>query len=191
MKIITVSREFGSGGRELGKRLADELNIAYYDKEIIAKIAEKLQMDANYIDHMLERSYTQHYPYTFCRSLAFVPKATSVHADLLVEQTKLIRELAAKEDCVIVGRGAKALLQEQKPFNIFVYADIAARLARCRERAPEDEQFSDWELEQRIKRVDRDRASTYELISGRLWGDRRGYHLCVNTTSLEIKTFVP
>lgn len=72
MRIITISREFGSGGRELGKRLADELGIAYYDKEILAKIAENVRMNEHYIDRVLERSYTVQYPYTFRRSFLIV-----------------------------------------------------------------------------------------------------------------------
>lgn len=72
MRIITISREFGSGGRELGKRLADELGIAYYDKEILAKNAENVRMNEHYIDRVLERSYTVQYPYTFRRSFLIV-----------------------------------------------------------------------------------------------------------------------
>lgn len=191
MRMITISREFGSGGRELGKRLADELGIAYYDKEILAKIAENVKMDEHYIDQVLERSYTVHYPYTFRRSFALISPIWDQQPKLLTEQAKVIRELAHKEDCVIVGRGANALLREQEPFNMFVYADMAAKQTRCRERAAEDEQLSDWELEQRIRQIDKVRASTYELISGRHWGDKKEYHLCINTTGLELKAVVP
>lgn len=176
MRIITISREFGSGGRELGKRLVDELGIAYYDKEILAKIAENVRMDEHYIDRVLERSYTVQYPYTFRRSFAMFPLIQNQRPNLLAEQAKVIRDLALKEDCVIVGRGANALLREQKPFNIFVYADMEARRTRCRERAAEDEQFSDRELEQKIRQMDKARASTYELISGHSWGDKKEYH---------------
>lgn len=191
MRIVTVSREFGSGGRELGKRLADQLNVAYYDKEIIGKIAEKVQMDAHYIENVLERGYTQHYPYTFRRSFAFAPKPPNAYSTLLAEQAKIIRELAAKEDCVIVGRGANILLQKEKPFNLFVYADMPAKIARCRERASEHEHLSDRKLEQMIRKIDKDRASAYSLISGRVWGDRTGYHLCLNTTNMPIPMIVP
>lgn len=191
MRIITISREFGSGGRELGKRLADELGTAYYDKEILAKIAERVRMDEHYIDQVLERSYTVQYPYTFQRSFTMFPPILNQRPNLLAEQAKVIRDLANKEDCVIVGRGANALLREQKPFNIFVYADMEAKRTRCRERAAEDEQFSDRELEQKIRQIDKARASTYELISGCLWGDKKEYHLCINTTDLELKAVVP
>lgn len=191
MRIITISREFGSGGRELGKRLADELGIAYYDKEILAKIAEQVRMDERYIDQVLERGVTVQYPYTFRRSFTMPPPLRDQRPNLLAEQAKVIRELAHKADCVIVGRGANALLREQTPFNMFVYADMDAKRTRCRERAAEDEQFSDRELEQKIRQIDRARAATYELISGRPWGDKQEYHLCINTTGVELKTVVP
>ncbi len=191
MKIITISREFGSGGRELGKRLADELGITYYDKEILAKIAEQVRMDERYIDQVLERGVAVQYPYTFRRSFTILPPIQDQRPNLLAEQAKIIRELAGKEDCVIVGRGANALLREKKPFNIFVYADMTAKRTRCRERAAEDEQFSDRELEQKIRQIDRARAATYELLSGRPWGDKKEYHLCINTTGAELKAVVP
>lgn len=190
MNIITISREFGSGGRELGKRLADELNIAYYDKEIIGMIGEKLALDETYIANVLERGLTRQYPYTFRRTFSFT-QPQNPYASLLAEQSRIVRELAAKEDCVIVGRGADVLLKEQRPFNIFVYADMEAKLARCRERAGEDERLSDRGLEKRIRQVDQNRASGYGLISGRHWGERGNYHLCVNTTGLSVPAIVP
>lgn len=117
MKIITVSREFGSGGREIGKRLADRLGVAYYDKEIISAIADKLKLDENYIENKLEQNFTINYPYTFRRSFSMAYDAPNQTAKLLLEQHKIIRSLAEKEDCVIVGRGADAVLCDKKPFN--------------------------------------------------------------------------
>lgn len=191
MRIITVSREFGSGGRELGKRMADVLGVAYYDKEIIAKIAERVKMDEGYIERVLDRSYTAQYPYTFRRSFAMMPPIYHRQPNLFAEQAKIIRELAEKEDCVIVGRAADVLLWEKKPFNIFVYADMTAKLERCRERASEQEQLTDREMVQMAKRIDKDRASNYALIADHAWGDKRAYHLCVNTAGVKIPELVP
>lgn len=106
MKIITISREFGSGGRELGKRLADELGFAYYDKEIISKVAENIEMDEHYIEKVLDRGFTANYPYTFRRSLTVQVYAKNQAAGILAEQHKVIRLLAEKGDAVIVGRNA-------------------------------------------------------------------------------------
>lgn len=96
MKIITVSREFGSGGREIGKRLADRLGVAYYDKEIISAIADKLKLDENYIENKLEQNFTINYPYTFRRSFSMAYDAPNQTAKLLLEQHKIIRSLAEK-----------------------------------------------------------------------------------------------
>ncbi len=186
-KIITVSREFGSGGRELGKRLADELGVAYYDREILGAIAKECSMDEKYVEAVLDRGFTASYPYTFRRSFAILPGGANQSAKLLAEQHKIIRSLAEKGDCVIVGRSADVILEENRPLKLFVYADMAAKLQRCRERAPEDEDLSDKELERKIRQIDKGRAATHGVVGDYPWGDRRGYHLCVNTTGLDIK----
>ena len=191
MKTITVSREFGSGGRELGKRLADVLGVAYYDKEIISKIAENLKLDEQYIENHLERDFTVNFPYTFRCSFSTPFYAMNQVVDMLVEQHKIIRTLAKREDCVIVGRGADAVLHDMGPYNIFVYADMAAKKERCRNRASPGETLSERELERRIRQIDKARAASYDLVSGYPWGDKRAYHLCVNTTGLDIHQIVP
>ncbi|MDR1664794.1 MAG: cytidylate kinase-like family protein [Clostridiales bacterium] len=191
MNIITVSREFGSGGREIGKRLADALNIAYLDREIVSAIAEKSSLDESYVDRNIESGLFKMYPVTFSRTFTYMPVIIRGTPDLLAQQHKVIKELAAKGDCVIVGRGADEILREYRPFKVFVYADMPAKLERCRKRAAEDEKLSDRELEKSIKQIDKARADNHNLISSFRWGDKSGYHLCVNTTGIEIKSVVP
>ena len=106
MGIITISREFGSGGREIGKRLADEMGYAYYDKEIVTAIAEKHELDEHYVAYALEGSMFRNYPVHFGRTFSYTPTLVSNDTKLFVEQNKLLRELAAKGNCVIVGRAA-------------------------------------------------------------------------------------
>lgn len=191
MSIITVSREFGSGGREVGKRLADALGYVYYDREIVTAIAQKTQLDEGYVASALEggifRGIPVHFGRTFSYSAAFMSGTTN----LFVEQHKIIRELAARGNCVIVGRAADAILEEFHPFNLFVYADMDAKVKRCMERAPEGEQLSEREMIRHIKKVDAERAKYYEMFSDTRWGAKEGYHLCVNTTGANIKTLVP
>ena len=133
MRIITVSREFGSGGREVGKRLADELGIAYYDREIVETIAERCSLDKTYVAHALERSVSHTFPLHFGHTFSHLtaPVMTGGSMNLLAEQTKLIKELAAKGDCVIVGRAADVVLADLSPFNLFVYADMKYKVERC------------------------------------------------------------
>lgn len=191
MNIVTVSREFGSGGREVGKRLADELGFDYYDREIISAIAQEANMDAGYVEHVLENSLHYSYPITFSHTLSLNCFINSSAPQLLGIQHKILRSLADKGNCVIVGRSADAILEMYKPFRVFVYADMEAKLARCRQRASADEQLSDRELERKIRQIDKNRADNHDLIASSRWGDRAGYDLCVNTTNISIKEIVP
>ena len=191
MGIITISREFGSGGRELGKRLADELGYAYYDKEIVNAIAEKHQLDEHYVSYALEGGTFRNFPVHFGRTFSYSPTLMANETKLFAEQNKLIREIAAEGNCIIVGRAADVILREFRPFNLFVYADMQSKLERCQERAGENEHLSGREMEKRIRKIDADRKKYHGMISDIPWGDRRGYHLCVNTTDREIKTLVP
>ncbi len=191
MKIITVSREFGSGGREIAKRLSDELGIAYYDREILTAISEKCLLDEKYVEEMLNKRLITNYPISFSHTFSYVPMLESSITNILSQQHKIIRELAEKENCIIVGRCADVILEEYKPFKIFVYADMEAKVERCISRAGEGENLSKRETEKRIKQIDKARASYHNAISDYPWGDKRGYNLCVNTTDLDIKGIVP
>lgn len=190
MRIITISREFGSGGRELGKRLAEKLGFAYYDKEILSMISERMQMDEGYIEKELNKSITISYPYTIRRSFYQTPSQISQVPKLLAEQNKIIHFLAEKEDCIIVGRGADAILREYNPFSIFVYADQESKVARCRKRASEDERLSENELKRKMKQIDKSRAATYALVSEYSWGDKKAYQLCINTSGIMLPQMV-
>lgn len=191
MSIITVSREFGSGGREVGKRLADALGYAYYDREIVSAIARKTSLDERYVASALEGGLFRSVPIHFGRTFSYSPALMTNTAQLYVEQHRVIRELAEKGNCVIVGRAADAVLRDHEPFNLFVYADMLSKLERCRERAVGDEKLSERELVRSIKKVDAERAKYYEMFSDTRWGQKEGYHLCVNTTGREIKSMIP
>lgn len=192
MRIITVSREFGSGGRELGKRLADELNIAYYDKEIVTEIAKRCALDEKYVSATLEKSFLHSFPLHFGHSFAYIatPTVPNMSLNILTEQTKLIKELAEKGDCVIVGRASDIILSAYNPFKLFVYADMEAKIDRCIGRAPEGEEMTRRETEKMIKKIDTERKKVHSLISDVEWGDKKHYHLCVNTSGMEIKSLV-
>lgn len=191
MRIITISREFGSGGREIGKRLAELLGMAYYDKEIVAEIARKSALDEGYVAGVLEKGSSASIPITVGRTFAFPAYQMQNTVNIHVAQQKIIKELAGRGDCVIMGQNASILLREHNPFNIFVYADMESRMNRCRERTPEGECLTDKELKKRIKQVDAGRAKSRELLSELKWGQKEAYHLCVNTTDTEIKTLAP
>ena len=136
MNIITISREFGSGGRELGKRLADIKGYDYYDSEIIAAVAKKSGMDEAYIENTLSNHGWRNQAITFRGTLASSAYVESSKVQLLLEQKEVITGIAQMgKDCVIVGRNADVILREYEPINIFVCASAEAKPKRCRERA--------------------------------------------------------
>lgn len=189
-KLITIGRVFGSGGREIGRRIAEKLQIAYYDQEIVTEIAKRTKHSEEYVERITEdRPYmaypihagmsfhTAYYAYTeFDRSLT-----------VFAEQHNIIKELADKSDCIIVGRCADYILKEKDPFRIFVYADAESKLKRCRERSPEDENLSDSKIRRNMRSIDKGRARYYNYFSQQKWGARENYDLLINTAGKDVK----
>ena len=187
-KIITIGREFGSGGREIGRRLSENLGFAYYDQEIISEIAKRTSLSEKYVEAIVEQHSLFSFPIHIGRS--FYPVADPALDQMLKiyqEQTRIILEMARKSDCVIVGRCADFILKEENPFRIFVYADVESKLRRCRTKGPAQENLSDRELKQKMSGIDKNRANYYELLTGRSWGNKLNYDLCINTSGLDIK----
>lgn len=192
MNVITISREFGSGGRELGKRLADLLGYDYYDSEIIALVAKESGLDPDYVEHTLTNHSWKDQVITFRGTLASAGYAQSAQVNLLLQQKKVIEDIAALgRDCVIVGRNADVILEVCRPFNVFVCASQEAKLRRCLERAKPEEGLTEKNLPRRMREIDGQRARTRQMLTGSLWGRRDGYHLTVNTTGWQIKELVP
>ncbi|HIU15390.1 MAG TPA: cytidylate kinase-like family protein [Candidatus Ventricola intestinavium] len=191
-KIITIGREFGSGGRELGRRLSQELQIAYYDQEIVTEIARRTELSERYIREIEEHQPLLSFPIHVGRS--FYPAPNPVwdqRMSVYQEQSSIIREMAEKSDCVIVGRCADHVLRDMAPLRIFVYADMESKIRRCREKAPEGEKLTDKELRQQITAIDKRRAKYYEFFTGKAWSDRLNYDLCINTTQRVIRDMAP
>lgn len=187
MNIITISREFGSGGREPGKRLADITGYDYYDSEIIAAVAKKSGMDEAYIENTLSNHGWRNQAITFRGTLAS-SAYTEASRVQLPERKEAISGIAQMgKNCVIVGRNADVILREYEPINIFVCASAEAKPKRCTERASAGENLSEKELLRRMKRTDSVRRQTRELMTGSQWGQRDAYQLIVNTTQWEIK----
>ena len=190
-RIITIGREFGSGGREVGKRLSDKLGIAYYDNEIITEIAKRTKLAEGYVQHVMENSPSTLIPITIGRTFYMgVDPVMEQNNAIYREQSRLIQELAEKSDCVIVGRSADYILRDKNSLRLFIYARMGARMERCRKRAPEQEHFTDKELKRHIQDVDRRRAKYYQFFTGQTWGDKLNYDLCVNTSGADIPEVV-
>ena len=190
-KIITISREFSSGGRELGKRLADALGIPCYDHQIIEMVAERQGLDKTHVANLSEQDVYIFYPNTIGRGFINSSLTVLPSMQIAAEESKLIKELAEKGDCIIVGRAADIILKDYNPLNIFVYADMESKLARCKAYATETENLTDRQLMRKIKRIDKKRAAYRTLFTDKKWGHRESYDLCINTTGKEIKKLIP
>lgn len=186
--VITVSREFGSGGRELGKRLADVLGLRYVDKEIVTKISEESGVSEDYVKSILDGGVKKSFNITFSRSFAYM--ATSIAPAILAQHHKTVKEIAQDGNCVIVGSYGEAALKDMPHFRIFVYADTDHKVKRCLDHAREGESLNPKDMEKKILQIDKLRAKDHEFISDRRWGEKSGYDLCVNTTGKEIKDIV-
>lgn len=195
MRIITLSRQFGSGGRELGKRLADALGWDYYDKEILQTLAADHGLDADYVRKTLANHGWHNIQLTYRSSFSHLLYNPGIETQLLVRQREIIRQIAeVGNDCVIVGRDADVILQDYRPFRIYVCADMDARLRRClafEEKKPEPERLSEKEIRRNIRRIDRNRARTREVLTGKAHGDASAFDLTVNAGSREIKKLTP
>lgn len=190
-KIITISREFGSGGRELGKRLAETLGVAYYDREIITAIAKRSNLAEEYVESVSEKGIGTSYPFTFGRTFSLHAGTNPVQMTVLIEQHKIMRELAQKGDCIVVGRCGDVVLKDYHPLNLFIYADMDSKLKRCLSRQSPDEQLTAAALKKQIAKVDRQRAKYREVITPVKWGDKSAYHLCLNTSGFSVKALIP
>ena len=178
-RIITIGREFGAGGSDLGRRLARELGISYYDRDIILRTAKA----SAHLSPEQVRQWDERVP----REFGFTQSVFNCYSRPLSEelwnaQVKAIRELANKESCVIVGRNADYILKEYDHcLRVFVHADRSWRLLRIRKEMP-DVPLS--VLESDMDTADRARRAYCEKMTGRTYGDSRNYDLTLCISSL-------
>ena len=183
-KVITVSREFGSGGRELGKRLADTLGYAYYDKEILEEIAKQTQTSEWYVERMLEGVLAPHVPLHYGRSFSYYSPITHQAVKMLVEERNVIRLLAAKGNCVIVGRCADYILKDRGDcLHVFVHAPLKDRAERIVRLYGETSE----KPEKRLMDKDKKRSVNYRYYTDREWGLSQNYHLCLDSSEFGIE----
>lgn len=178
-RIITISREFGSGGRTIGRKVAEKLGIPCYDAELIQKIAQESGFDADYIREA--REYT---PGGFLSSALSNRSFGPTNEDYLWKiQYNVISDLAEKGSCVIVGRCADYILKDKADcLMVFIHADMAFRANRIvsvygqREESPEE----------RLKDKDKRRAAYHRFYTNMKWGQAKNYHLCLDSGVLGI-----
>ena len=190
MRIITISRQFGSGGRELGKRLADRLGWDYYDKEIIDALAAAHGYEPEYVRRALSDHGWRNVQLTYRNSFSHLLYDPGRKTELLVREREVLRGIAELgNDCIIIGRDADVILEDYHPFRIYVCAELQARLDRCRRHEmnrPEAQRLSEKQILRNIRRIDKNRAVTREILTGKGRDDCTTFDLTVNTTGWEI-----
>lgn len=187
--IITISREFGSGGREIGKLLADSLNIDFYDKELLeiasrkSGICEELfvKHDENYTNSFLYSLVMGSYP---VGSDGRINTELPLNQKIFLAQFDVIRQLAEKGPCVIVGRCADYVLRNQdNVINFFISGDMLHKKRRILERYDIEKN----KAEDFIRKTDKRRANYYNYYTDRKWGEAKNYDLCINSSKTGIE----
>lgn len=178
-KIITISREFGSGGRFIGEQIAKKLGICYYDKNIIEQIAKKSGLSPKFIEEKAELS-----PGKGLFSYAFTGRdlsGKSIEDIVYEEQRKVILSIAEKEDCVIIGRNADYILKDrQDVFNVFIHGNLPEKTERiCRLYNVREQ-----EAVKMMHDVDKRRSANYNFYTEQKWGMARNYALSLNSSEL-------
>ena len=175
--VITIGRQYGSGGSELGQILADKLGYAFYDKEIIEMTAGTTGYSSNYVGEHQE-SLTNSLLYDLVNHMYTFPETEAPKDKIFEAQSKVIREIADKGHCVIVGRCADQILKNRTDcLNVFLHAPLKNRI----ERVMSKRNLSEKEAKNLILREERRRADNYHYYTRQIWGASANYHLSVDT----------
>jgi cytidylate kinase len=178
-KIVTISREFGSGGRFIGETLAKELGFSYYDKNIIAQVAEKTGFSEKYIEERGEYA-----PKKNIFSYAFIGRdvqGSSIDDYIYQTQRQIICDIAGKENCVIVGRCADYILRTRNDvLNVFIYGNEEEKCARIMKLYEKNKS----EALAMMKDTDKKRSIHYSYYTDKVWGKYNNYMLCLNSSVL-------
>ena len=171
--VITISREYGTGGHDIGKRLAALLNVPFYDSEIVKMTAQQHNLDEDRLNEMENQSKN---PLPF--GLGGFGAVADSDDRMFILQSQTILELAQKP-CVIVGRCADYVLQDNpNRYSIFLYSSLKARMENIKKFHPEQNPATE------TVKMDRRRAAYYKYHTGQEWGQPSNYHLCMDTSTL-------
>ena len=183
--VITIGRQYGSGGREIGRRLAKELDIPYYDKELLVEASKQSGICEELFENHDEKP-TKSFLYSLMTGVQTHDGAAPMYLDMplnhrmFLAQFDAIRKLAGEGPCVVVGRCADYVLRDQKNvINVFLKADMEHRRERAIERGAEPQK-----AEETVRKNDKDRAAYYNYYATSTWGDVNNYDLCVDTGKL-------
>ena len=189
--IITIGRQYGSGGNEIGRKLAEELGIDFYDKNILRMNSDESGIKESYF-HLADEKAGSRLLYRIVSGMTPEMREPSFGSDLISAdnlfrfQSEVIRKLAEEQSCVIVGRCADYVLEDADDIElvrVFIYADMDARIRRVREK----ELYTPEDVRKNVKRIDKERRNYYRYYTGRGWSDPENYDLLINTSTTGIK----
>lgn len=180
-KIITISREFGSGGKYIGEQVADKLEIPFYDKSIIEKIAKETGLVEEYIERFSEYAPRKNiFAYSF---VARDSNGKSIEDYIMSIQRKVILDIAKEGPCVIVGRSADYILKDDYDvINVFIYGEKNEKLKRIMDLKKLDERSALKLMEE----TDKKRSINYKYYTDNKWGDRKNYTAMLNSTQIGV-----
>ena len=187
MRVITLSRQFGSGGGEIAKAVSEKLGIKYADKAIIAEAAASSGIAKEHFENADERR-TNSFVYSLAAahyggSTAPIQLGDIITDDKLFIHTADAIKRIAGEPCIIVGRCADDILQDKPILRVYVYADIKSRIERIKKLYDLNEKAA----ATLIKKTDKKRANYYNFYTSKNWGDAQNYDLCINSDALGIE----
>ena len=182
--IITISREFGSGGHLIGEKLAEELNVPFYDEAIIERAAMKSGFDKNFIEEQEEKINNS---LLFNIATSGYYAGGTLHDQIFIAERDAIVEIAQTGACIIVGRCADYILKDRPNcMNVFIHADKDQRL----KRVTEEYGIKEGNVSAIIDKTDKQRARHYQYYSDQLWGAAENYHMTLNTSRFTIEPAV-
>ncbi len=185
-KVITIGREFGSGGHEIGLKLAEMLGIPFYDKELLKKVSELGGLHESFLEAHEEKA-PQLLSASFERSMIDTYYQPTLSDTIFLEQSKVIKQIASEGPCVIVGRCSDYILRDENIFTVFVCASMQHKIARKYTIAPEKADYTDAQMEKYIRSIEKQGPAYNELYTSRRWGDVSNYDLCINTDHLDVE----
>lgn len=179
--IVTIGREYGSGGHEIGKRLAAELGVKFYDTEFIRLAVKKTGFHEDYVKNNEEKAPDFAASALFSGIEIYQP---SPYDKIQAEEYKIIREIASKDSCVIVGRGADYILSDHSHASVFLFAPLEDRVKRklALLAGEEAKKTTPAQMEKIVKQMDKQRRRYYEYYTDTKWGARDSYDLLINTS---------
>ncbi len=184
-QVITISREFGSGGRTIGRMVAEQLGYAFYDEELVNEVAKRSGFCTDFIKEQGEYATTRHsLLFSLATAQQFSLEGLSTMDKLYIEQTKIIEELAESGNCVIVGRCADYVLRDRKnTLHVFIYGDEEEKAKRIVEKYGETHK----DPVKRLREKDQRRMVYYKNYTGRVWGQTANYDLCLNSSTFGLE----